>query len=299
MLSLAINFPLWWDTIYPGYSSLQEKVWRWRFLSQGEAQRELSCRKEPLVQVLTGCTWCIILVVKCLQWQERPWWAETTDFFPSLFLIKQSQLGISEAHAILCYFLLFLEKPNSASTLKPSRGQRQVSSLGKGSWQHNELEKSGNLAWECNSASPSSAPTTQPFPGLLFWCVWILKSSILDTVWKHLDFPTFLYRNDFVAVQRAKQIRPLWPQGSDVCWDAILQLLCNSSNLFHAVLVCSQVALKGLVFLQQGLYLREGSSFIILLLQHRFLTWGGSQETGEWRTQPNDPKASSLAPRQH
>lgn len=55
-------------------------------------------------------------------------------------------MGISEVYAILCYFLLFLEKPNTASTLKPSRGQRQVSSLGKGSQQHNKLEKSGNLA---------------------------------------------------------------------------------------------------------------------------------------------------------
>lgn len=67
-------------------------------------------------------------------------------------------------------------------------------------------------------------------------------------------------------------IKSPWPQGSDVRRGAVLELLCNSSNLFHAVLVCGQVALKGLVFLQQGLYLREGCSFVILLLQHCFLT---------------------------
>lgn len=66
-------------------------------------------------------------------------------FFFTVF-DKAESMGISEVYAILCYFLLFLEKPNTASTLKPSRGQRQVSSLGKGSQQHNKLEKSGNLA---------------------------------------------------------------------------------------------------------------------------------------------------------
>lgn len=46
----------------------------------------------------------------------------------------------------------------------------------------------------------------------------------------------------------------------------LLELLRDGSDLLHAVLVGSQVALKGLMLLEQGLDLREGGGLIVLLL---------------------------------
>lgn len=53
----------------------------------------------------------------------------------------------------------------------------------------------------------------------------------------------------------------------------ILQLLGNGSDLFHPVLVSSQVALKSFMFPQQSPDLYQGSSFIILLLQNLLFAW--------------------------
>ena len=52
------------------------------------------------------------------------------------------------------------------------------------------------------------------------------------------------------------------------CPPGLLELLGNGGILLHAVLVGSQVTLKGLVLLEQGLDLREGSRLVILLPQH-------------------------------
>ena len=57
------------------------------------------------------------------------------------------------------------------------------------------------------------------------------------------------------------------------CPLSLLELLGNGGNLLHAVLVGGQVTLEGLVFLEQGLDLREGSRLVILLPQHGLFAW--------------------------
>lgn len=70
-----------------------------------------------------------------------------------------------------------------------------------------------------------------------------------------------------------------FPQPSQSIY-ALLELLGDGSNLFYTVLVGSQVALKGLVFLEQSLHLRQGGRLKVLLGQHGLLTY----------TTPRDPQ---------
>lgn len=66
---------------------------------------------------------------------------------------------------------------------------------------------------------------------------------------------------------------------------ALLELLGDGCDLLHAVLVGSQVTLKSLVFLEQGLDLRQGGCLIILLPQHGFFALGwvmGDGVGGRW-----------------
>jgi hypothetical protein len=72
-------------------------------------------------------------------------------------------------------------------------------------------------------------------------------------------------------------------QISASCWGTkgrevragVLKLLGNGRNLLHAVLVGSQITLKSLVLLEQGLDLGQGGCLIILLPKHGFFAWGG------------------------
>lgn len=55
----------------------------------------------------------------------------------------------------------------------------------------------------------------------------------------------------------------------------LLQLLCDGGDLLHAVLVRCQVALEGLVFLQQSLDLGQRGRLVVGHLQHLSLTCRG------------------------
>lgn len=121
-LSLAISLTLWWDPVSPSnlcHSSVQEKEQRWRFLSQGEAQRKTSCCKVSLVQVPAGVhavhySWGkvpAVAIEATMGWNnQQTFFLSSKDFFFFFFLIKQSKLGVSGVPAILCSFPLFLEK---------------------------------------------------------------------------------------------------------------------------------------------------------------------------------------------
>lgn len=56
-----------------------------------------------------------------------------------------------------------------------------------------------------------------------------------------------------------------------------LELLGNSCDLLHTVLMCSQVALEGLVLADEGFDVRQGGCLVVPVLQHGFLPWGGAE----------------------
>lgn len=77
---------------------------------------------------------------------------------------------------------------------------------------------------------------------------------------------------------------------------ALLELLGDGCDLLHAVLVGSQVTLKSLMFLEQGLDLRQGGCLIILLPQHGFFALGwvmGDGVGGRWGQDTTERVCSS------